>query len=71
MNDTIRKLICQIAKERNRRNLSQQEAASRAGVTQSYWSRVESGYRPVASLEALDKLARAVGLKIDIRLTKR
>jgi len=71
MNNIIPQLIRQIAKERKRRNMTQEEAANRAGVSQSYWSHVESGKRPVASFDALEKLAHAVGLTIEIRVRRK
>ena len=50
--------------------LSQTKAAARAGVSQAMTSLVESGSRNV-SLETLDAMCRAVGLRARLVLEKR
>ena len=42
--------------------ITQQEAAARAGVSQSYWSEVERGVWSL-SVETLMKVAKALGVK--------
>lgn len=51
--------------ERTQRSWSQQELADRAGLEQSYISKLELNLRPRPSGEALQKLAQAFGITID------
>ena len=48
--------------------MTQAEAAEKAGVDQPYWSAVETGYREVRSISVLGRLAAAVGLKLVLNL---
>ena len=59
-----------LRKAREALGLSQTKAAARAGVSQAMTSFVESGNRNV-SLETLDDIARAVGLRARLVLEKR
>ncbi|MES0873271.1 MULTISPECIES: helix-turn-helix domain-containing protein [Sinimarinibacterium] len=54
---------------RQTKNLTQEELCARADMGQSYLSQVESGLRSV-SIDAIDKLARALGVTPDQLLKK-
>lgn len=62
-------LATNIRRERAARNWSQEEFASRAGISQTYTSQMESGQRAV-SIDTLDKVAIAFSLELD-QLLKR
>ncbi len=59
-----------LRRARETAGLSRNQAASKAGIAQSTWGRVESGIRGV-SLETLDAMARAVGLRARLVLEQR
>ena len=62
-------LIAQIIDARNQQNITQEELALRAGTQKSNISRFESGsYNP--SLDFITKLARSLGLEVNITLNK-
>ncbi len=45
---------------RHKAGLTQTEAATRAGISQAYWARIELGVRcPFDHLEMLERVARA------------
>lgn len=55
----------QIAEERKKQGISQEELASRTGIQRSNISRLESGrYNP--TIEFLDRLAAGLGKKLHI-----
>lgn len=49
---------------REKRSLSQRALAASAGVTPSYLAEIETGRKP-GSVDAMGKLARALGVRID------
>jgi len=61
-------LIHELLKARSGAKLTQAEVARRMGTSQSAVARMESGRAP--SLSSLRKYARAVGRKVEIRLSK-
>jgi len=61
-------LIHELLKARSSAKLTQAEVARRMGTSQSAVARMESGRAP--SLTSLKKYARAVGRKVEIRLSK-
>jgi transcriptional regulator with XRE-family HTH domain len=49
---------------REKRGLTQQEAAEKAGMSsRQHWNQIESGRRGGITLETLDKIAAALGVK--------
>lgn len=61
------KIVREIIKARYEKNLTQQRLAEIAGTKQSNISRLESGeYNPTIGF--LDKIAKAIGKKLEIRL---
>jgi len=52
-----------IKKLREQRDMTQEELAKKAGVTQGYIAQLERGLRKNPSLPALRKLARALGVR--------
>ena len=63
-------LIAQIIDARNQQNITQEELALRAGTQKSNISRFESGsYNP--SLDFITKLARSLGLEVNITLNNK
>jgi transcriptional regulator with XRE-family HTH domain len=63
----IAPIVERIYERRLKRGMSQAEAAWRAGVSQPYWAMVESGAK-VPSVTQLAKLAKAVGLKVEVKV---
>jgi predicted transcriptional regulator len=61
-------LIHELLKARSSAKLTQAQVARRMGTSQSAVARMESGRTP--SLSSLKKYARAVGRKVEIRLSK-
>lgn len=61
-------LINELLSARSRAKLTQAEVARRMGTSQSAVARMESGSTP--SLSSLREYARAVGRKVEIRLSK-
>jgi len=61
-------LIDELLRARARAKLTQAQVARRMGTSQSAVARMESGRTP--SLTSLRKYAKAVGRKVEIRLTK-
>jgi XRE family transcriptional regulator of biofilm formation len=49
---------------RERRVMTQEQVAKRAGVTKFYVSQLETGLRKNPSLPALRRLAKALGVKV-------
>ena len=62
-------LISAMLDARNRKGMTQAEIAKRAGTTQSAIARFESG-RTNPTLDFASRLSRAVGAKLEIRLSK-
>ena len=62
-------LAANLRKERMLRAWSQEEAAERAGISQTYISQMESAQRAV-SLDVLEKVAQAFELDADQLLRK-
>ena len=52
---------------RGRAGLTQADVAARMGTTQSVVARIESGRNP-PNLKTLEKYARAVGMRVSVRL---
>ncbi len=66
-NETEYQLISEIIQARIDQKITQQELAERIGTRQSNISRLESGnYNP--SLEFIEKVAAALGKKVEIHL---
>lgn len=61
-------LINELLTARSKAKLTQAQVARRMGTSQSAVARIESGRTP--SLTSLRKYARAVGRKVEIRLSK-
>jgi DNA-binding XRE family transcriptional regulator len=61
-------LIGELLKARSSAKLTQAQVARRMGTSQSAVARLESGRAP--SLTSLRKYARAVGRKVEIKLSK-
>ena len=62
-------LISAMLDARNKKGMTQSEIARRAGTTQSAIARFESG-RTNPTLEFASRLSRALGAKLEIRLSK-
>lgn len=62
-------LISAMLDARNKKGMTQAEIARRAGTTQSVIARFESG-RTNPTLEFASRLSRALGAKLEIRLSK-
>ncbi|MCX6788060.1 MAG: helix-turn-helix transcriptional regulator [Candidatus Kaiserbacteria bacterium] len=62
-------LISAMLDARNKKGMTQAEIALRAGTTQSAIARFESG-RTNPTLDFASRLSRAVGAKLEIRLSK-
>ena len=62
-------LICAMLDARGKKGMTQAEIARRAGTTQSAIARFESG-RTNPTLDFASRLSRAVGAKLEIRLSK-
>jgi len=61
-------LINELLNARSKARLTQAQVARRMGTSQSAVARIESGRTP--SLTSLRKYARAVGRKVEIKLSK-
>ena len=59
-------LTLSILKARNQKNLTQAELAKCSGIRQSNISRIETG-QVVPSLATLRKIAKGLGMKLEIR----
>ena len=66
--DTLIKFGQKVREERTRLGLSQEDLASRAGVHRTYVGMIERAEKNI-TLENIQKIARALGLKIH-ELTK-
>lgn len=62
------KITERIKKQRIRLGWSQGDAATEAGMDRGNWANVERGAR-VASVETLQQMAEAVGLKLTVKQT--
>lgn len=60
-------LVEEMIAARGPAGLTQADAAARMGTTQSLVARIESGRNP-PSLKTLEKYARAVGMRVSVRL---
>jgi transcriptional regulator with XRE-family HTH domain len=60
----LRRVGVALAEARGGSRLTQAEAARRAGVSQSFWSRVERGVGTAVSVETLASCAAAVGVQL-------
>jgi transcriptional regulator with XRE-family HTH domain len=70
MNEAEYKIIEEIIMARKERNLTQKDLAELIGTKQSNISRFESGnYNP--SLDFLNKLASAVGKKLEVKIVQK
>ena len=63
-NVSPRRLATVIKKLREQRDMTQEQLAKKAGVTQGYIAQLESGLRKNPSLPSLRKLARALGVPV-------
>lgn len=54
---------------RERRSLTQQQAADAAGMPRPHWTRLESGERPDPQLSTAEKVAKALGVRVERLLT--
>lgn len=54
-----------VAQLRQERGWSQNDLAARAGINQSYLSKIESGERPTPSILVVWKLAKAFNISVD------
>ncbi|MCB1037368.1 MAG: helix-turn-helix domain-containing protein [Acidobacteria bacterium] len=61
-------LLRQLLTARRRAGLSQQEVAEAMGTTKSAVSRLGSGGKHSPSVKTLERYARAVGCRVEIRL---
>jgi DNA-binding XRE family transcriptional regulator len=68
-NVSPQRLSTGIRRLREARDMTQQELATRAGLTQGYVSQLESGLKQSPSLPTLRKLARALGVPVAELLT--
>lgn len=59
-----------VASLRHKRKLTQSEAARRAGMAQSNWARIENGERVNPSVSIAQRMAAALGCKVDTLLSK-
>ena len=59
-----RRLDAVIRQLRERKNLTQEELAKKAGITRSHLSLLEAGHRRNPSLDVLKRLARALGVPV-------
>jgi transcriptional regulator with XRE-family HTH domain len=50
---------------RHRRKLTAEQAAAAAGMPRPHWSRIEAGVRPNPSLDTAERVAAALGVKIE------
>jgi DNA-binding XRE family transcriptional regulator len=57
-----------LARARNAAGLTQAQVAKKAGTTQPVVARLEAGRGGVPSLPLLDRIAGAVGLRVNLRL---
>jgi len=55
----------EIRARREKRGLTQQQAADAAGMLQHVWSRLESGGRPNPQIDTLRRVARVLGCGIE------
>jgi len=55
---------------RHKRNLTQAGAAKRAGMAQSNWARIENGERTNPTIDIAQRIAAALGCKVDTLLSK-
>ena len=62
------RLARELIQARVKAGLSQQALAERMGTSQPTVARLESGHKP--SLRTLERYARAVGMKVEIRLVE-
>ena len=60
---TLRKLGDRVREERHKRNLSQEELASKAGVHRTYIGMIERAEKNI-TLENIQKIAAALDLKL-------
>jgi transcriptional regulator with XRE-family HTH domain len=58
----------QIRQIRRRRRLTQAELARRAGLSWIYIAKLEGGDRVAPSLRALERIARALGVRLRVEL---
>jgi transcriptional regulator with XRE-family HTH domain len=61
----------QIRRLRTKRQLTQRELAQRAGVSAIYIRKLEAGARAAPSAATLQRIARALGARVDIKLVTR
>jgi len=59
----------QIQQLRRRRGLTQAELAKRADLSRIYIAKLESGDRVAPSLAVLERIARALGGRLQVKLT--
>ncbi|HJM51103.1 MAG TPA: helix-turn-helix transcriptional regulator [Alphaproteobacteria bacterium] len=60
------RLARELVEARTKAGLTQEQVAERMGTSQPTVARPESGHKP--SLKTLERYAKAVGMKVDIRL---
>lgn len=61
---TPQRLSTVIRRLRERQDMTQEQLAKKAGVTQGYIAQLESGLKKNPSLPTLKKLARALGVPV-------
>jgi transcriptional regulator with XRE-family HTH domain len=59
-----RHLATRIRAGRERAGLTQQELANRVGITRVYVAKLEGGDRDAPSLPVLERIAKALGMKL-------
>jgi len=55
----------EIRRRREKRGLTQQQAADAAGMLRPAWSRLESGSRPNPAIDTLRRVAEVLGCRVD------
>ena len=67
---TWRRLGEEIKRLRVQHGLSQQALADKAGLSRIYIAKLEAGERISPSLPALERIARALGVRVRVTLAK-
>lgn len=64
---TFRQVASEVVRVRSEKNLTQQELAALIGTTKSTISRIESLNYGRVTITTLDKIARALGMELEVR----
>jgi transcriptional regulator with XRE-family HTH domain len=59
-----------IREAREKRGLTQQQAADAAGIARSHWALLETGRRPDPQLSSVEAIARALGVAVAAIITE-